>query len=177
MRLKVGMGLLLFATACGAIASNVGDAGPNDAATQLDAGPPVMFDGATVPDASALDAYVACTDGDYYVAVVDEGGTRVFDGGCDGGAPAAFYENCGDKIQCMVVTACGDGSIRVGTFYPPPIPGSAGAAIDYVAGDAGDAASYNGSLYLESWPAYGGTVGGDFTTDAAVNGTFCVQRR
>jgi hypothetical protein len=154
--------------------SGTTDAGA-DHATQSDASAPFPSVDASPPlDASTPD--VSCSVGDYYVSVTDDGGTRVFEGGCDdAGVPSASLVTCGDKAICVAVSGCGGSSIRLTGI---PTSGTWSALIDYASSADADASILSGTVSSGAFPAGAGSAyGGSFSAPSGMAGTFCVERR
>jgi hypothetical protein len=176
--------VLVVLAACGRVADDTASDASADAVSDvghhLDASSDVADEESdTSTDAFTVDGAPVCEDGIYYVTVVDDAGTHVFDGGCDdAGVPDVTDVGRGMKIICESVSACNAGSIRVVGFGAP---GVANVAITYAAD--GDASRRTTSKRtIANWPPVGGTVSGVFAGAAfdggpSVAGSFCVLRR
>lgn len=174
--------LVLVLSACGARTGLgvLSDAGHVDATAPQDA----AVDAPVVPDATpARDASVVCTEGDYYIEMTGAAGTRILAAPCpDGGfaVPTSRYGSCGEDGQCVFVSACGGGSIRLRSLGPWNVaPGSWSASITYVPSDGG-VRDYEGTLSVDNWPDSGGTVAGDYSgtnKTGTIAGKFCVRQK
>ncbi len=179
------LGLVVLA-ACGRVADDTSSDASADAVSDvvhhLDASSDVADEESDASaDAFTVDGAPVCEDGVYYVTVVDDAGTHVFDGGCDdAGVPDEKNVGCGMKIICEDVSACNAGS-SISIVGSGADPGVANVAITYAAD--GDASTlFYGKRTFANWPPVGGTVSGVFAGAAfdggpSVTGSFCVLRR
>ena len=184
--------VIAFASACGGETLGLVD-GSTDATSDAGADAPfaaadasvVTDGGGGTTDADAEGAGVQCTDGNYFVQVIDDAGTQTLSTGCgDADIPSAFLGGCGDKLMCMYVVACGGGSIQLASIGGWS-PGSHTVVASYAVGDASantyGGTNYGGTITLSDWPDAGGLVAGEYSANSqsagSISGTFCVVRR
>lgn len=136
------------------------------------------------------DAQATCPGGDYFIAVGDDAGSQILQGGCSGlAAPAFSWDLCGEDCPCSHVSGCSDASaldLHFAQIECSPVQDGGTYYVERASWTTGGTtiSAGSGSIRFDPFPAPPGPLTGDyritFLADGGgsdtLEGTFCIQQ-